>query len=213
MLTLKIQQMAINEHPYLCPECASEAFTLDGAGFIDALPVRGNCWQSHSWEEPLITLGHLKTINEVRTGRERAEDEDTFAIEIGGAVLAGVLHPDVILDDLKRATRDVYWKRIIKPAMRRRKNKAIRTVKRPFKKAASAATDRVDATVAAAKAAAIGAAWDWQAGGTEPDPDYTPEPVNACSACNGRGSFNIKSRMHDTTSIRCSVCSGTGEIE
>ena len=103
MLTLKIQQMTINGHPYLCPECASEAFTLDGAGWIDALPVRGNCWQSHSWEEPLITLGHLKRINEVRTGRERAEDEDTFAIEIGGAVLAGTLHPDVILDDLKRA--------------------------------------------------------------------------------------------------------------
>ncbi|WP_369274501.1 hypothetical protein AB5J55_35290 [Streptomyces sp. R11] len=213
MLTLKIQQMTINGHPYLCPECASEAFTLDGNGFIDALPVRGNCWQSHSWEEPLITIGGLRRIQENSTGRQRAEDEDTFEIEIGGAVLTGILHPDVILDDLKRATRDVYWKRIIKPAIRRRKNKAVRAVKRPIKRAAGAVTERVDDTVAAAKAAAIGAAWDWQAGGTQPDPDYTPEPVIPCGACNGKGSFNIKSRMHDTTSVRCSVCSGTGEID
>lgn len=212
MLTLKIQQMTINGHPYLCPECASEAFTLDGNGFIDALPTRGNCWQSHSWEEPLITLAHLKLIDEVRTGRERAEDDDTFAIEIGGAVLAGILHPDVILDDLKRATRDVYWKRIIKPAIRRRKRAAIRTAKRPFKKAASAVTGRVDDTVAAAKAAAIGAAWGLQAGGTDPDPDYTPEPVNPCPVCTD-GYIEIKSNVHKATSVRCSVCRGTGEID
>ena len=48
MLTLKIQQMTIDGHPYTCPECLSEAFTLDGTGFIDAFPVRGNCWNSHS---------------------------------------------------------------------------------------------------------------------------------------------------------------------
>lgn len=212
MLTLKIQQMTINDHPYLCPECASEAFTLDAAGFIDALPVRGNCWQSHSWEEPLITLGHLKLINEVRTGRDRAEDDDTFAIQIGGATLAGTLHPDVILDDLKRATRDVYWKRIIKPAMRRRKNKAVRTIKRPFKKAAGAVSGCVDDTVAAAKAAAINAAWDWQTGGHAPDPNYTPEPVNPCAACTD-GYIQLDTHLHQTTRVRCSVCHGTGEID
>lgn len=212
MLTLKIQQMTINGHPYLCPECASEAFTLDATGWIDAFPVRGNCWQSHSWEEPLITLGDLRRIQETSTGRDRAEDDDTFEIEIGGAVLAGTLHPDVILDDLKRAG-DVYWKRIIKPAIRRRKNKAVRAVKRPIKTARSAVTGAASDTVATAKAAAIGAAWDWQTGGTEPDPDYTPEPVNPCPACNGKGHHNIKSRLHNTTKVPCLVCTGTGEID
>ncbi|GGW98818.1 hypothetical protein [Streptomyces chartreusis] len=211
MLTLKIQQMTINDHPYQCPECASEAFTLDGVGFIDALPVRGNCWQSHGWEEPLITLGHLKLINEVRTGRERAEDDDTFAIQIGGAVLAGTLHPDVILDDLMRAG-DVYWKRIIKPAIRRRKNKAVRAVKRPIKTAKAAVAGATSDTVAAAKAAAIGAAWGWQAGGTTPDPNYTPEPVNPCAACTG-GYIQLDTHLHDATRVRCSVCHGTGEID
>jgi len=200
MLTLKIQSMTIDGNPYLCPDCASEAFTLDGTGFIDAFPVYGNCWNSHSWEEPLITLGALKEIKAASTGRERAEDDDTFQVVIGGAVLAGILHPELTLDDLKTAG-DAAWKRIIKPAMRRKKKAAIRAAKRPVSNA-----------VAAAKAAAIGAAWGLQVGGHEADPDYTPEPVNPCAAGCTDGYFGIDSRIHGTTRIRCSVCSGTGEI-
>lgn len=202
MLTLKIQQMTINGHPNLCPECASEAYTLDGTGWIDAFPVWGNCWQSHSWEEPLITLGILKQIQAASTGRQHADDEDTFEIAVGGAVIAGVLHPEVVLDDVKRIARDVYWRRLIRPALRKRKRKAARAVKGAARNG-----------VAAAKAAAIGAAWGLQAGGTEPDPDYEPEPVNPCPACKGKGHHKIESRVHETTAVRCSVCSGTGEID
>lgn len=201
MITLKIQQMTINGHPYLCPECASEAFTLDGTGFIDALPVWGNCWLGHHWEEPLITLGGLKQIDAARTGRQRAEDDDTFEIVIGGAVLAGILHPDLTPEDVKTVGR-IYWRKIIKPGLRRQKNKAIRAAKKPVANAA-----------AAAKAAAIGAAWGLQAGGHQPDPDYTPEPVNPCAACRGRGYHDLDTHLHDTTRVRCTVCSGTGEID
>jgi hypothetical protein len=212
VLTLKIQQMTINGHPYRCPECASEAFTLDGTGWIDAFPVRGNCWQSHSWEEPLITLGDLKQIQAASTGRVKAEDDDTFEIVIGGAVLAGTLHPDVTPDDIKRAVRDVYWRRIIKPAVRRRKNAAKRAVKQPIKKVVRAATGAASDTVAAAQAAAIGAAWDWQTPGGDPDPDYTPEPINPCAVCVD-GYIELDSRIHKTQTVRCSVCTGTGEID
>lgn len=201
MLTLKIQQMTVDGHPNLCPDCGSEAYTLDGTGFIDALPVRGNCWQSHSWEEPLITLGDLKRINEARTGRQRTEDDDTFEIVIGGAVLAGILHPDLTPEDVKKVA-GIYWQKLIKPAVRRRKRAAIRAMKRPVKNA-----------VAGAQAAAIGAAWSLQAGGHQPDPSYTPEPVNACPACDGEGGHDIDSRIHGTTHVRCSVCHGTGEID
>jgi len=206
MITLRIQQMTIDGHPYLCPECASEAFTLDGAGFIDALPVRGNCWQSHSWEEPLITLGALKEINTVRTGRERAEDVDTFEIVIGGALLAGILQSEVTVDDLKRVARDVYWQRIIKPAVRRRKNAAKRAITRPLKRGARNA-------VAATKASALEAAWTAQAGGYQPDPDYTPEPINPCPACDGKGRLALDTHLHASETVRCSVCTGTGEID
>lgn len=200
MLTLKIQQMTIDGHPYLCPECLSEAFTLDGTGFLDGLPSRGNCWQSHSWEEPLITLGALKEITAASTGRVRAEDEDTFAVEIGGAILAGTLQPELTADDIRQAVKRVYWQRLLKPALRKQKRAAIRAVKRPAKNA-----------VAAAKAAALTAAWDLQAGGHLIDPDYTPEPINACPFCDG-GLIELDSHLHDTT-VRCTVCSGTGELD
>lgn len=205
MLTLRIQQMTINGHPYQCPDCASEAFTLDGTGFIDALPVRGNCWLAHSWEEPLITLGDLKLIDQVRTGRERAEDDDVFEIVIGGALLAGILHPELTADDLKRAARDVLWRRVLKPGLRKQKRRAVRAVTKPVKNAARTGA-------AYAKAAALETAWGWQAGGTLPDPDHKPEPVNACPFCTG-GFIQLDTHLHDTTSVRCTVCSGTGEID
>jgi hypothetical protein len=194
--------MTIDGLPYLCPECDTASFTLDGRGFSDGFPARGNCSNYHSWESLFLTIGDLKEIQAASTGRERAEDVDTFEIEVGGAVLAGILHPDVIVDDLKRAVRDVYWKRLIKPALRRQKRKALRAAKKPVSNA-----------VAAAKAGAIGAAWGLQAGGHQPDPDYTPEPINACPACSGKGSFDLESNIHGNRRIPCTVCTGTGEID
>lgn len=212
MLTLKIQQMTIDGHPYLCPECASEAFTLDGNGWIDALPVMGNCWLGHHWEEPLITLGGLKQIDAARSGRDRIEDIDTFEIVIGGAILAGVLHPDLTPEDVKAMSR-IYWQKIIKPFARKQKNKAVRAGKKAGRQAATAVTNPVRDGVAYAKAAAYEAAWGLQAGGHEPNPDYQPEPINPCPACEGRGHHTIDTRLHKTTRIRCAVCYGTGEID
>lgn len=205
MLTLKIQQMTIDGAPYTCPECLSEAFTLDGNSFIDAMPVRGNCWQSHSWEDPLITVGTLKQIKASSTGRQRPQDADLFEITIGGAVLAGELYPEVTPEDVKAAAR-IYWRRLIKPAIRKQRRRAVRAVTQPVKKAARRG-------VAAAKAGALEAAWTVQAGGYEPDPDYTPEPINPCPACKGKGAHTIETRIHTTTTVPCLVCTGTGEID
>ena len=206
-IELKIQVMTLDGIPLGCPDCGTNAFSLDGRGPIDALAtVWATCANYHSWEHPMLTVADLRAIDEVRTGRQSAEDIDTFEIVIGGAVLAGVLQPEVTIDDLKRVARDVYWQRIIKPAMRRRKNAAKRALVRPIKNAGRNA-------VAAAKATALETAWTAQAGGYEPDPDYTPEPVTPCPACGGKGEHRLKTRLHDTTRVRCSVCHGTGEID
>jgi hypothetical protein len=205
MLTLKILQMTIDGAPYTCPECLSVAFTLDGNSFLDAMPVRANCWQSHSWEAIPLTVGTLKAIKAASTGRRRPGDADLFEITIGGAVLAGELYPEVTPEDVKAAVR-VYWRRLVKPALRKQRRRAVRAVTRPVKQAARN-------TVAAAKAAALEAAWTVQAGGYEPDPDYQPEPINPCAACEGRGAHTLDSRLHATTTVRCSVCHGTGEID
>ncbi|HEX5541965.1 MAG TPA: hypothetical protein VFX60_10475 [Micromonospora sp.] len=201
-VTLKIAAMMIDEHPYGCPDCGTPGFTLDGRGMFDAFPAWGNCPSGHSWEDPLITVGVLKAIAAARTGRQRAEDDDTFEVEIGGAVLAGLLHPELILDDVKRAARDVYWRRIVRPELLKRKRRVKAALKRPFTNA-----------VAATKATALEAAWTAQAGGYESDPDYRPEPVNPCAACSGKGAHLIESRLHATTTVRCAVCTGTGEID
>lgn len=203
-LTLKILHAALDGAPYTCPDCASAAFTLDGDWF-DGSPARGNCGNGHSWEDPLVQTSDLKRIKAASTGRKKAEDADLFEITIGGAVLAGELYPEVTPEDVKAAAR-VYWRRLIKPVIRKQKRRAVRAVTRPVKKAARNG-------VAAAKAAALEAAWITQAGGYEPDPDYQPEPINPCPACRGKGHHTIDSRLHTTTTVRCSVCHGTGEID
>src|SRR5690606_38689657 len=185
--------------------CLSEAFTLDGNSFLDAMPVRANCWQSHSWEAIPLTVGTLKRIRAASTGRRRPDDADLFEITIGGAVLAGELYPGVTPEDVKAVAR-VYWRRLIKPAGRKQRRRAVRAVTRPVRQATRG-------TGAAAKAAALEAAATVQAGGYEPDPNYQPEPINPCAACEGRGAHTLDSRLHATTTVRCPVCHGTGEID
>jgi hypothetical protein len=199
---VKIVEMTVNGRPYTCPECATAVFNLEGRGPFDGSPAWGNCSSFHSWEDPVITIGALKLILAARTGRKKAEDVDTFKITTHGNQLAGVLQPEVTIDDIRQVVKRVYWQRIIKPALRRQKRAAIRAVKRPAKNAAAAAT-----------AAVLETAWIAQTGGYEPDPDYAPEPINPCPACQGRGHHAIESRLHDTTTVRCSVCHGTGEID
>jgi hypothetical protein len=199
-IEVKVITMTLDDLPRGCPECGTATLTLDGRGLFDSFPVWGCCANYHSWEDPWITIGDLKQILASRTGRERPEDVDTFEIVIGGSVLAGILHPDLTPEDVKAVGR-IYWRKIIKPALRKQKRKAVRAVKRPVKNG-----------VAAAQAAALGAAWGLQAGGHQPDPDYTPEPINPCPVCTD-GYIDLDTRLHDTTRVCCTVCSGTGEID
>lgn len=206
---VKVIEMTLDGLPYGCPDCGCGVFTLDGRGIFDSLPAWGNCANYHSWEDPFLTIGDLKAILTARTGRQRPEDDDTFEITIGGAFLAGVLHPDLTPEDVKAVSR-IYWRKIIKPGMRRQKSKAVRAGKAAVRRTVTKPTG--DA-VAATKAAALGAAWNLQAGGYQPDPDYMPEPVIPCGAGCTDGWFEIESRLHKTTCIRCAVCHGTGQID
>ncbi|MFF4489438.1 hypothetical protein ACFY0F_23565 [Streptomyces sp. NPDC001544] len=197
---VKVIAMTLNDLPYGCPECGTAALTLDGRSIFDGFPAWGCCSNYHSWEDRFLTVNDLKQILAARTGRERPCDVDTFEIAIGGSVLAGILHPELTPEDVKAIGR-IYWRKLIKPMVRRQKRKAIHAAKKPVANAA-----------AAAKAAAIGAAWGLQAGGHQPDPDYQPEPVNRCPFCQD-GYIVLDTHLHDTTSVRCSVCLGTGEID
>jgi hypothetical protein len=200
-LTLDIHAMTINNHPYGCPECGTSRFRLDTEGPLAAWPARGNCTAGCTWEDQLITNAIMQQIREARTGRAKAEDDDTFEIQLGSTTLAGTLAPELTVDDLRVVSR-VYWRRIAKPFLRRKKNAARRAAVRPVKQAVGAATS-----------AALGAAWQAQAGGWDEQLD-TAEPANPCGACEGAGEFLIETRIHSKTGagrIRCTICAGTGE--
>lgn len=200
-LTLNIHAMTINGHPYDCPECGTGRFRLDTAGPLNAWPARGNCPTGCTWEDPLITNLIMQQIHEARTGRQAAGDDDTFEIQLGATTLAGIVAPELTAADLKAITR-VYWRRIAKPFLRRKKNAAKRAALKPVKQAAGAVTS-----------AALRAAWQTQAGGWDEQAEAA-EPINPCGACGGKGSFDIESRIHAKSGagrVRCSICSGTGE--
>ncbi|WP_369211337.1 hypothetical protein [Streptomyces flavofungini] len=211
--TVKIVELTVDGVPYLCPECGSPGFTLDG-GLVAAFPADANCDYSHHWTDPAITTGDLPRIRAASSGREYATDEDTFQVVIRGSVLAGTLHPQVTVDDVRQAG-GVYWRRILKPGIRRKRRAAERAVIKPVKAAARKAkrkvTDAADDAVASTKAAALGAAWDLQTGGHESDPNYTPEPVIPCGAGCDNGYFHLDTRIYEIPEVQCTVCRGTGE--
>jgi hypothetical protein len=204
--TVKVQQMTVDGAPYTCPECDSHTFTLDGHPVFDALPAIANCDFSHHWDDSLITGDTLVMIRGSRTGRPRAHDEDTFDVTHNGIRFEGTLVPELVYDDLRQAGR-IYWKRIIKPTVRKKKRAALRTLARPGKQAARKARDAASAT----KAATIAAAWTAQTGGYQDDADYQSESVIPCGAGCTDGYFPLDTHIHGAAQVRCSVCHGTGE--
>lgn len=207
--TVKVLEMTVNGQPYLCPECGAPGFTLDG-GHFDGSFADLNCDYSHHWTDGAITTSTLAIIVGSRSGRTKAHHDDTFSVTYNGALLAGTLQPEIVLDDVQKGVK-AFWYRGLKPTLRKKKRAAVRTVIAPGKKAARTAKAAARDLVATGKSAALTAAWDIQAGGHEPDPDYTPEPIIPCGAGCAEGYFDIESRVHGTTKVRCSACRGTGE--
>lgn len=198
-VTVTVQQMTINGVPYGCEECASRWFTLDANPRFDAYPADANCYYSHHWQDPVLTGSAVAMIAGSASRRRKA---NTFSVTVGGALLEGTLQPEVTADDVRQLGR-VLWDLGVKSAFRSQKRAAVRAVKRPVKKAARQAADAV-------KSGMLRAAWTGQAGGYEDDPDYKPEPLIPCGACDGSGSFDLDTNLHGDT-VPCSICRGTGD--
>ncbi|WP_372344707.1 hypothetical protein [Streptomyces sp. KL116D] len=198
--TVTVQQMTINGLPYTCPACESRWFTLDAVPRFAQSPANANCYYGHHWTDALITGATMAMIAGSATHRRKA---NTFTVTVGGALLEGTLQPEVTAADIRDLVK-VHWTRLLKPTLRRQKRAALRAATKPVKNAARTAAGAV-------KSGALKAAWTAQAGGYDSDPDYQPEPVIPCGACDGEGSFPIDSKIHDATRVKCSACNGTGE--
>lgn len=201
-IDLSFHKMTMNGALVACPQCAATRFTLHAVGPVLAGPALANCVVcSHAWEDTLLTSETMQLIRQTSSGRKKASDEDTFEVDVYGVTVEGVLAPEPCLDDIKTILK-LGWKYHAKPVLRKPKTIAKRVVRKQTRKVGRAARG----VTATGTAAALNAAWTGQAGG------YEKKPIeNPCGACEGRKGHEIKTRIHDTTWVRCLVCRGTGE--
>ncbi|MFJ9037965.1 hypothetical protein ACIRF8_15400 [Streptomyces sp. NPDC102406] len=211
--TVKVVEMTVDGAPVQCPECDAPGFTLDGGRF-ETEPAHANCDYSHHWTDPQITGATLVMILGSRTGRTKARHNDTFDVTYDGTHLAGTLHPEIVYDDVRQGAK-AFWKRGLKPQLRRRRRALVRAATKPGKQVAKKAARKVrgaaEDAAASVKTAAVTAAWDMQAGGHEANPGYTPEPATPCGAGCTKGYFPLDSRIHGMPQVVCTACRGTGE--
>lgn len=203
---LDIHAMSINGEPVGCPACGTTRFTLAASGPVLAGPALANCETcSHFWEDAFLSAEVMRMIQQARTGRKKASDQDTFAFEYYGATVEGVLQPELCLDDV-RAVMGLSWRYHAQPRLRKPKQVVKRALRKQTRKAGRAITGAARGAAGAATAAALHADWQTRTGG------YEKRPIdNPCGACQGDGHFDIDTRLHGKTHVPCSVCNGTGE--
>lgn len=154
-------------------------------------------------ESTVVTNGLVDAVLAARTGRQRAEDGDTFAAEWRGIVMTGELVPEVVLDDVVQIAKVV-------------KGQVTKDAKRWGRAAKAKAKTKVSKTTtdaaATAKARALTAAWTLQTGGAGPTTS-TRRKGRRCrvKGCKG-GTLTIRTRIHSTTGktqkvkVACAVC-------
>ncbi|MCT9142423.1 hypothetical protein [Streptomyces violarus] len=198
-ITIKIIAITCNGEPTGCPECTSQHIEYNARGPFEGWPSWGWCTScNHSWEDVLMTYGVINTIRTTSTGRKKAEDSDLFSVRLpNGWLVEGELVPQVTVDDVRRASQ-IYWNKIVKPVVRKQKNKAKRTARK-------AVTGAAKAAVAVPAAALLKADWETRAGGWAD----TGQSI-ACPVGCDKGVFRLDSTIHDSPTVTCGFCQGSG---
>jgi hypothetical protein len=163
-------------------------------------------------DSPVITNGLIDAALAARTGRDKAEDRDTFTAEWRGIVMTGELHPGVIPDDLvqvARVYRDVarteatrWW------TSKKRAGKA--RARAALQSSTGKATEAATGAVSTAKAKALTAAWEIRTGGA--GPTRKPRAPRCTVAGCRKGTVTLTTRVHSPTGrtrkvkVPCAVC-------
>lgn len=183
-----------------CPACQTDTglqLVLDEA--IDRL-VRVYCPRQHDWAEPRIEPAHFITYSRLQTW----VDPDPDSLWIMDAGFGEVDPPPIdYVADIKAG-----WGYGLKYAKRRAKSKAKAAIRKPVRQAKRRLTKAAHRPVAAA----LRAAWTWQAGsaphGTQPRPEAEPGP-KIPSAAKYRKAYGMPAPQRGP---RCLVCDDTGTI-
>lgn len=182
-------ELLIDGQPVACPECgdAQDLTATTTRIPVPTWPARVNCRAGHLFEPMTVTNQVIAAILGSHTGRRRAQDDDTFNTTVDGHRVEGELHPVLCIDDLRQAAR-VLYRRGLKPQIRREIRTAKRTVRRAAKDAVREVADAMPSR-------------------TVPIQERAPR----CPYCKGKGEHRLNTRVHDSATVPCSLCSGTGE--
>ncbi|MFF8954086.1 hypothetical protein ACF09I_35615 [Streptomyces sp. NPDC014940] len=206
----------VNGQPLACTSCAN-TFSLEVHRHLvlETAPAWISCLACGRGEDsPVITNGLVDAALAASTGRQRAEDRDTFTAEWRGTVMSGELYPQFVLDDAvqvaavvkDQATRDA-------KAWGRAKKRQIRSVRDDAVKAATRKADQAAGTV---RAAALTAAWTMRTGGAGPTRSLKPKRRRCSVKGCRKGTLTIRTRIHSTTGktqtvkVPCAVCGRAG---
>ncbi|MFJ9772680.1 hypothetical protein ACIRVF_15780 [Kitasatospora sp. NPDC101157] len=194
--------------PLTCPTCAADTNLTLATGRLPfpALEAWANCPTGHGWDEEKVSNRFLWAMYQARTTRMKADDIATTSGVFDGVVYFGELVPEWCPDDI-RVAADQAWRKLVKPAAKRRLRLGRRAAKVATRVAGEAVWDGVKKATGPVTAAAFVADWQARTGTADPTPITT---VRKCPSCKGKGQLTLKSNIHGLT-VPCSLCSGTGE--
>ncbi|MGK4586029.1 hypothetical protein [Kitasatospora sp. HPMI-4] len=189
-----------------CPACGSESLALTKQLVREVWPARLHCLSCyHAEDHPVITNGLVDAALAARTGRQRAEDRDTFAAEWRGIMISGACVPEFVLDDAVAAGQELLKEG--KKEFRQRRAEVEKQARTWWGGKKKQARDGVDQAVGAAKAGVLGAAWQMQTGGAGPAPKPRSRRCQV-KGCRG-GWVTIETRTHvggRKQKVPCAAC-------
>lgn len=205
---LNLRHLALNGLPVECGACGNPAqLTLDRSGPRETWPAWIGCGGcGHGEDHQIITNGLVAAAIDARTGRQRAEDRDTFAAEWRGLVLVGECVPEWTWDDVAVVRQAL--RRVVRTEVADRKRTARRWWGGQKRAARTAVRRAAGQATGAVTSRALAAAWDLQTGGADGSPKRRRCTVNGCRS----GWLTITTRVHADTGaaeeqrVPCAVC-------
>ncbi|MFD4764529.1 hypothetical protein ACFWOJ_38740 [Streptomyces sp. NPDC058439] len=182
-------ELLVDGVPVACEECGdTQDLTATSTRIpVPAWPAQLTCRAGHLSELMTVTNETITAILGSHTGRTRAADCDTFRTEVDGRLVEGELYPVLTLDDLRQTVR-VLYRRGLKPQIRREVRAAKRSVRTAAKGAVREVADAIPSR-------------------TVPVQERAPR----CPYCKGKGKHRLNSKIHDSPTVPCSLCAGTGD--